>query len=208
MPAEFFLQAAVPALLAYLIGGLPFGYLLVRFSTGKDVRTMGSGNIGATNVHRTVGRKAGLIVLLLDILKGFVAVWLAAIASHRDDRIVAIAIVAVMLGHCYPLLLRFKGGKAVACFIGAFLFVAPVALLVSAVIFLLAFVITEYISLGSITGAAAFPLLLWMIYRPSSPMLLASIAGAVLIVYRHKANISRISKGTEHRFSLRGGTAV
>lgn len=195
------------ALLAYLIGGIPFGYLFVRFSMGKDVRTMGSGNIGATNVHRTAGRKAGLIVLLLDILKGLLAVWLAAIISHHDAMAVAMAIVALMLGHCYPVFLKFKGGKAVACFIGAFLYLAPLALLATAILFVLVVVGTKFISLGSILGAAVFPVIYWTMYHPAEPILIASILSAVLIVYRHHANISRLLSGTENVFSFKGGSA-
>jgi glycerol-3-phosphate acyltransferase PlsY len=199
--------AFLSALLAYFIGGLPFGYLFVRLSLGKDVRTMGSGNIGATNVHRTAGRKAGLIVLSLDILKGFVAIWLAALLSHNDALAVALAIVALMLGHCYPVLLRFKGGKAVACFIGAFLYVAPFALLVTTFFFVLVVAWTKFISLASITGAIVFPPVFWLMYHPAPSVLIASIVSSLLIIYRHHANISRLLSGTENVFSLKGGSA-
>jgi acyl phosphate:glycerol-3-phosphate acyltransferase len=205
MSSAFLLSASAAVLLAYFIGGLPFGYLFVRFSMGKDVRTMGSGNIGATNVHRTAGRKAGLIVLFLDILKGFVAVWLATVIAHGDAPVVGLAILAVMLGHCYPVLLHFKGGKAVACFIGAFLYLAPVALLATAVVFVLVVAGTKFISLASIVGALAFPLVYWLIYHPAEPILVATIAAALLIVYRHQANISRLLSGTENAFSFKGG---
>jgi acyl phosphate:glycerol-3-phosphate acyltransferase len=197
---------AITTLLAYLVGGLPFGYLFVRFSLGQDVRKMGSGNIGATNVHRTAGRKAGFIVLMLDILKGLCAVWFAAVLAQGDDVALALAIVAVMLGHCYPLFLRFKGGKAVACFIGAFLFVAPLALFPAAAIFVLVVALSRYISLGSVIGVAVFPVFLWLINRPSLPILLASVFAALLIIYRHKGNIDRLRTGTENVFSLKGGT--
>ncbi len=207
MSGASFLSVAVPGLLAYLIGALPFGYLFVRFSTGKDVRTMGSGNIGATNVHRTAGGKAGVVVLLLDILKGFLAVWLAALASHHDPLTISVAIFLVMLGHCYPIFLGFKGGKAVACFIGAFLYVAPLALFFTAVVFVLVVAGSSYISLGSIVGAIVFPLILWLSDHPAESILLSSIASGVLIVYRHRANILRIFEGTENVFSLKGGTA-
>ncbi|MDQ2777703.1 MAG: glycerol-3-phosphate 1-O-acyltransferase PlsY [Acidobacteriota bacterium] len=207
MTSESFLVVAVPALLAYLIGGLPFGYLFVRFSLGKDVRTMGSGNIGATNVHRTAGRKAGIVVLLLDIFKGWFAVWLAAIASHGNAMTIAFAIVGVMLGHCYPVFLRFKGGKAVACFVGAFLFVAPQALLATAMVFFLAVGASKFISLGSIAGALAFPPLLWAIHHPPESILFASIFASVLMIYRHRGNIERLWMGTENAFSLKGGSA-
>ena len=117
----------VAAIAAYLIGGLPFGYWFVRFSLGKDIRTMGSGNIGATNVHRSAGSKAGLIVLALDIFKGFLAVWLAAALTHGAAPALAAATVAVMPRHCYPVFLGFKGGKAVACYVGAVLYLAPMS---------------------------------------------------------------------------------
>ena len=199
---------ATSTLLAYLIGGLPFGYWFVRLISGKDIRTMGSGNIGATNVHRTAGGKAGVIVLLLDILKGFVAIFLAAYLTHNDSVGVALTAVAVMLGHCYPVFLRFKGGKAVACFIGVFLYLAPLALLAITVVFLATVALSKHISLGSIIGAALFPFALWLIYTPSQPILLAAIVSAALIIFRHKANIERLRKGEEHVFSLKGGKAV
>lgn len=203
--SSHFLLVIVPALLAYLIGGLPFGYLFVRLRLGKDVRQLGSGNIGATNVQRTAGSKAGIVVLLLDILKGFVAVWLAALASHYDPGAIGLAIFAVMLGHCYPLFLGFRGGKAVACFIGAFLYVAPLALLETTIVFVVLVALSKHISLGSIAGALVFPLLFWITNHPPEPLLLASIASGILIVYRHRANIGRLRSGTENVFSFRGG---
>lgn len=201
------LAVITAALLGYLIGGLPFGYLFVRFSLGKDVRTMGSGNIGATNVHRTAGRKAGLIVLFLDILKGFVAIWLADLISHSNATAIAAAVIAVVLGHCYPAMLRFKGGKAVACFIGAFLYLAPLALLVTTLFFLLVVASTKFISLASITGAILFPPIYWLMYHPAPSILIACIFSALLIVYRHRANIERLRSGTENVFSFKGGTS-
>jgi acyl phosphate:glycerol-3-phosphate acyltransferase len=195
------------AILAYLIGGLPFGYWFVRFSLGQDIRTMGSGNIGATNVHRSAGKKAGFIVLILDILKGFLALWLAALLSGSSTLALAIAWVAVMLGHCYPFYLRFKGGKAVACFVGAALYLAPWALLVTAIVFVAAVALSKYISLGSILGAFTFPAVYWAIYRPRHALLMAAIVACALVVYRHKANIARLRAGTENVFSLKGKTA-
>ncbi|MBV8810284.1 MAG: glycerol-3-phosphate 1-O-acyltransferase PlsY [Acidobacteriaceae bacterium] len=207
MVAPQFLSLAVPTLLAFLIGGLPFGYWCVRMTSGKDIREMGSGNIGATNVHRTMGRKAGLVVLLLDICKGFLAVWLAAAATHWNVIAVALSIAAVMLGHCYPVFLRFKGGKAVACFIGAFLFVAPLALLAVAALFALIVFLSKYISLGSILGALMFPFVYWLVYHPPSPLLGAAVFAALLIIYRHRANIARLRAGNEHIFSVKGKAA-
>jgi glycerol-3-phosphate acyltransferase PlsY len=202
-----FLILAVLTMAAYLIGGLPFGYWFVRLTSGKDIRAMGSGNIGATNVHRTMGGKAGVIVLVLDIAKGFAAVFIAGASTHNDALAVALAIAAVMIGHCYPVFLGFKGGKAVACFIGTFLYVAPLALLVVLAFFVLVVALSNYISLGSVLAAAVFPVVFWFIYHPALPILLASIFAALLIIYRHKANISRLRSGTEHPFSLKGKAA-
>ncbi len=197
------ISLVISTVLAYLIGGLPFGYLFVRFSLGKDVRKMGSGNIGATNVHRAAGRKAGIIVLFLDIVKGFVAIWLADLITRGDVVGLALAAAAVMVGHCYPILLRFKGGKAVACFIGAFLYLAPVPLLFTLLIFLAVVALSKYISLGSIIGALLFPAVMWFVQRPPQPLLFAAIFSAALIIYRHRANIGRLIRGTENVFSLK-----
>src|SRR5215208_1414020 len=117
----------VPAV-AYLLGAIPFGYLLVKWKTGGDVRAAGSGNIGATNVLRTTGRAAGIATLLLDIAKGYFAVWLAGRLTGHEPRVMSAAALAVMAGHAYPVFLKFKGGKAVASFVGAFLCLTPAAL--------------------------------------------------------------------------------
>ncbi len=195
----------VSTILAYLIGGLPFGYWFVRLLSGRDIRTIGSGNIGATNVQRTAGSKAGITVLLLDIGKGFLAVFLTDLLTHGNETAIALSAVAVMLGHCYPIFLRFKGGKAVACFIGVFLYLAPLPLAAITVVFVATVALSRHISLGSIVGAALFPLALWLIQSPQQPILLAAIASAVLIIFRHKANIERLRQGKEHVFSLKGG---
>ncbi len=202
MTGPYFLTLAVLTLLAYLIGCLPFGYWFVRLRLGKDIRTMGSGNIGATNVHRTVGGKAGLVVLLLDILKGLLAVYIASATTHGDPLAVALAAVAVLLGHCFPAFLNFKGGKAVACFIGAFGFIAPLPFLVTALAFFLAVALSRYISLGSIVGAFVFPMLFSFISHPPPPLLYASIFAAALIIWRHWPNIVRLRGGTENVFSF------
>src|SRR5215831_386377 len=114
--------------IAYLLGAIPFGYLLVRWKTGADVRGKGSGNIGATNVMRTTGRAAGIATLLLDIAKGYFAVWIAGRLTGQDTLWMSLAALAVMAGHAYPVFLGFKGGKAVASFIGAFLYLVPGAI--------------------------------------------------------------------------------
>ena len=198
---------AVTTVLAYFIGGLPFGYWFVRLSSGKDIRSMGSGNIGATNVHRTAGGRAGAIVLLLDILKGFLAVWLASVIINGNPVALALAAAAVMLGHCFPVFLHFRGGKAVACFVGAFLYLTPLALCIVLLLFVLVVSFSKYVSLGSIVGAVAFPFLVWFTHPPE-PILAASFFAAVLVIYRHKGNIDRLRRGSEHQFSLRGGRSA
>ena len=167
---------------------------------------MGSGNIGATNVHRSAGKKAGFIVLALDILKGFLALTVAAVITNNATLGLAVATVAVMLGHCYPVFLGFKGGKAVACFVGAALYLAPTALLVTLVIFVAIVVMSKYISLASILSALIFPFVYWAIEHPVPELLIASIVAGLLIVYRHKGNIQRLRAGTENVFSMKGKT--
>jgi len=189
--------------IAYLLGGIPFGYLLVRLTTGKDVRAEGSGNIGATNVLRTTGRGAGVATLILDIAKGILAVWIADKLTDGSDLWMSLAALAVMAGHAFPVFLKFQGGKAVASFIGAFLYLTPLPLLAVLVVFLLTVSITRYISAGSILAAGAFPFGVWMILHPSAPILLASFVAGGFIVYRHKSNIQRLKEGTENAFRWR-----
>src|SRR3954453_17878844 len=166
---------------AYLLGAIPFGYLLVKWKTGGDVRTAGSGNIGATNVLRTSGKFAGILTLLLDIAKGYVAVWLARRWTGGDPLWMSAAALAVMAGHAYPVFLRFKGGKAVASFVGAFLCLTPPALAAEAVVFIVIVAWTRHISMGSIVGAATFPLAVWLILQPSLPVVAAAVAGGAFI---------------------------
>jgi glycerol-3-phosphate acyltransferase PlsY len=186
---------------AYLIGGIPFGYVLVRLTTGKDVRSSGSGNIGATNVLRTTGRAAGVATLLLDVAKGFAAVWLTAKLTDDDPMWMSLAALAVMAGHAFPVFLKFQGGKAVASFIGAFLYLTPLPLAAVLVLFVITVVITRAISAGSILAAGTFPLGVWLILHPPAPVLIASFIAGAFIVYRHKANMERLRAGTENRFS-------
>lgn len=186
--------------LAYLIGAIPFGFLLVKLTTGKDVRASGSGNIGATNVLRTTGRGAGIATLLLDIAKGFGAVWLAAELTNDSSLWTSAAALAVMAGHAYPVFLGFKGGKAVASFVGAFLYLTPVPLLAVALLFGIVVAGTRYISAGSIVGAASFPLGVWLILHPPPEVLIASLIAGAFIIYRHKSNMKRIHEGTENIF--------
>lgn len=192
-------------LLAYLIGAIPFGYLLVRWKTGGDIRASGSGNTGATNVLRTTGIVTGIATLILDIGKGYFAVWIADRASSGSAFWMSLAALAVMAGHAYPVFLGFKGGKAVASFIGAFLKLVPLATIAILVVFLAVVAKTRYISLGSIIAAATFPLAVWLIFQPPLPVEVAALAAAVFIIYRHRTNIQRLKQGSEHllRFGAR-----
>lgn len=187
-------------LAAYLLGSIPVGYLLVKFTTGKDVRESGSGNIGATNVMRTTGRAIGVATLALDIVKGFAAVWLAAYLTSGAPFWTSAAALAVMAGHAFPVFLRFKGGKAVASFIGAFLYLTPVPLLAALVVFLAVVAGTRHVSAGSVLAAGTFPLGVWLILHPAADVLLASVIAGGFIVYRHRSNIERIRAGTEDVF--------
>lgn len=187
---------------AYLVGGIPFGYLLVKFTSGEDVRSSGSGNIGATNVLRTQGRAMGVATLLLDILKGFVAVWLAGKFTDQSAMWMSAAALAVMAGHAFPVFLKFQGGKAVASFIGAFLYLTPLPLLCVLIVFVIVVYFTRYISLGSIIAAASFPFGVWLISHPEWPVWGAALVAAVFIVYRHKANIERLRAGNENVFTF------
>jgi glycerol-3-phosphate acyltransferase PlsY len=188
---------------AYLVGGIPFGYLLVRLKTGQDVRSMGSGNIGATNVLRTTGRAVAVVTLLLDIAKGFFAVWLAARLTDRSELWMSAAALAVMAGHAYPVFLKFHGGKAVASFIGAFLYLTPVPLAAALTVFVIVVAATRQISMGSIVAAGSLPLAVWLILHPPAPVLAAAFIAGAFIVYRHQSNIARIRAGAEHVFRFK-----
>jgi glycerol-3-phosphate acyltransferase PlsY len=191
-------------LVAYVLGSIPFGYIIVRLKSGRDIRTAGSGNIGATNALRTSGTVAGILTLLLDFGKGYLAVWLAAQMAGSDPLWTALAAVAVLLGHAYPVFLGFKGGKAVASTVGAFLFLTPSAIAAVTLVFVVVVALTRYISLGSVLAAGLFPLAVYLIAHPPFPVILASLFAGAFIVYRHAENIGRLREGTESVFSLKG----
>ena len=197
------------ALIAYLLGSIPFGLILVRIVRGEDVRLSGSGNIGATNVARSGGAKLGVLTLLLDALKGFAAVEFARAMSGRHSGVdsglaAAIAALCAILGHVFPVWLKFRGGKGVATAVGAFAGLAPRAILVVLAIFLLVVLLFRYISLGSIVASAAFPILAYLLYRGSSSAagLVVMFLASLLIIVKHKANIRRLLNGTESRFQF------
>jgi glycerol-3-phosphate acyltransferase PlsY len=190
----------IALIVAYLVGGIPFGYLLVRWKTGEDVREQGSGNIGATNVLRTTGRSVAVATLLLDIAKGAFAVWIADRLSGGSPLWMSLAALAVMAGHAFPVFLKFQGGKAVASFIGAFLYLTPIPMIAALLVFIIVVAATHQISMGSIVAAGSLPLAAWLIEHPPPIVILAALVAAVFVIYRHRANIGRIRSGTESSF--------
>jgi glycerol-3-phosphate acyltransferase PlsY len=196
------MMPALVVLAAYLIGAIPFGYLLVRLKSGRDVRSMGSGNIGATNVLRTTGWGLGVATLVLDIAKGVSAVWMADRLLNGSVYWMAITALAVMAGHAYPVFLKFQGGKAVASFIGAFLYLTPLPLFAVLVVFCVTVGVTRYISLGSVLAAGFFPISVFLIDHPPTVVVMAATIAGAFIVWRHASNLRRIRDGNENVFSL------
>jgi glycerol-3-phosphate acyltransferase PlsY len=191
---------------AYLLGSIPFGVLFTRLFGGGDVRKVGSGNIGATNVARAAGPVPAILTLLFDFAKGAVPVWLAGRLSGESATWMMIAALAALLGHCFPIWLKFRGGKGVATAAGAFLVLCPAALLGSVMLFLIVLFFWRYVSLASISAAAAMPLLIYLLWAPhhAPPLIVTfgSLVAAVIIIYKHDANIQRLVQGEEPKFSL------
>lgn len=184
----------------YLAGSVPFAYLLAR-RAGIDVRVAGSGNVGAANVLRTTGAWRGVAVMALDVTKGAAAVLIARAASDAPGA-AAVSGAAAIVGHIYPVWLRFHGGKGVAVAAGVFSVLAPVATAIAAAVFLGTVWLTRYISLGSIAATITLPPTAWLMGAPSGVVLAASGTGA-LILFRHRANLRRLQLGTERRMGAR-----
>jgi acyl phosphate:glycerol-3-phosphate acyltransferase len=191
---------------AYLLGSIPFGLLLAHLLGGKDIRQAGSGNIGAANVARVAGPLPGILTLFLDAGKGALAVWLAGRLSNHSDNWMMLAGVAALIGHCFPLWLRFRGGKGVATALGIFMMLCCPAALADLAFFLLVVFWWRYVSLGSIAAAAAMPLLVYFLWAPGHAPPLVVIFGTLfassLVIYKHDANLQRLWQGTEPRFSF------
>lgn len=195
-------------LLAYLLGSVPFGFLIVKLKSGADVRHTGSGGTGATNVTRKAGKSAGIITLVLDALKGTAAVLVARWLTGEQGTswVVAGAAVLAVVGHCFPVWLKFKAGKGVATGLGVFLAIVPWSVLAAAVVFLLIVWRTRFVSLGSVTAAAVVPL--WTLIQhllispvaDFAPILAALGAASAVIVAKHHENIQRLMAGTESKF--------
>jgi len=185
----------IVVVVAYLLGSIPFGYLIVRRKIGADIRQTGSGGTGATNVSRRAGKTAGVLTLLLDAAKGCAAVLIARVVTG-DDWVIAAAAIAALVGHIFPVWLGFRGGKGVATGVGIFAVLAPLALLCAGVIFIAIVVTTRYVSLGSIIAAVLIPVIVWF-QSGSQSLLTAAILGAALIVFAHRGNIKRLVSGTE-----------
>jgi acyl phosphate:glycerol-3-phosphate acyltransferase len=197
---------AIP-LAAYLLGSIPFGLVLTRLFGGGDVRKVGSGNIGATNVARAAGLFAGVLTLILDFAKGALAVWMAERLANQSAFWMVLAGLAALIGHCFPVWLNFRGGKGVATAAGVFLVLCPWALLGAIVVFVLVVAFWRYVSLASISAAASMPLLTYFLWAPHhAPPLVVSVGtllAAILIIYKHDANIQRLVQREEPKFSLR-----
>ncbi len=197
-------------ILAYLLGSIPFGFLIVKLKSGADVRQTGSGGTGATNVTRKAGKSAGIITLILDALKGTAAVLLARWLTGEPGTswVVAGAAVLAVVGHCFPVWLKFKAGKDVATGLGVFLAIVPWSVLAAAVVFLLIVWRTRFVSLGSVTAAAVVPL--WTLIEHTlispvadfAPVLAALCAASAVIIAKHHENIQRLLAGMESKFGV------
>jgi len=202
------LASLLIVVVSYLLGSIPTGYLLVRLFRNQDIRSVGSGNIGATNVLRSGGKGLGAATFLLDMLKGCAAVLLGGFLGglllpempFRDAQ--ALAALSAVIGHMFPVWLRLRGGKGVATGFGVFLVAAPLAALAAITTFAIVLLLTRYVSLASIIGAASFPVFAWFFVHGDRPVFYIAVQAAValLIIVKHHQNIGRLLAGTESRF--------
>ena len=209
------LASLIVAVAAYLLGSIPTGYLLIRIFRHQDIRSVGSGNIGATNVLRSGGKGLGLATFLIDMLKGCAAVYLGRIAAisliahgipiESMRNFEALAALCAVLGHMFTPWLRFHGGRSVSTGFGVFLVAAPLAALAAITVFFLTILITRYVSLGSILGAASFPGFAWLFVHGDRPPFFIAVQFIVagLIIAKHYPNIRRLLAGTESRFGAK-----
>ncbi len=218
----------VVAVAAYLLGSIPTGFLVAK-AKGIDIRNVGSGNIGATNAMRVLGKPAGIFVLLMDVLKGWLSVYLGAIIyriifqyfmsgpdingfyylpqTQEIRKFALIAGIFAVLGHNYTCWLKFKGGKGIATTAGVFLALAPWALLVALAVFILAILLTKYVSVGSITAAIALPVTVWIMSPHNLFLCIVTTALGAMAIFKHKKNIQRLMAGTENRLGKKSSAA-
>jgi acyl phosphate:glycerol-3-phosphate acyltransferase len=192
---------------AYVLGSIPFGLLIVKAGRGEDIRSVGSGNIGAANVTRNAGLLAGALTLLLDAAKGYLAVWIAERSTHGNGRWMMASALAAVLGHIFPVWLHFQGGKGVATTFGVFLPIGPYAVLGAVAFWVLVVLFWRYSSLGSIAAMAALPVLIYFFYAPHHAppdyVLGGTLMISVLVLSKHRANMRRLIAGEESRLGSR-----
>ncbi len=201
-PPTVWAALAVP----YLLGSIPFGYLVVKFGEGRDIRASGSGNIGAANVARSAGPVLGALTLLLDAAKGWLSVGAVAWLANGDITVTSAAALVVVAGHMFPVWLKFRGGKGVATGVGAFVYMCWPAVAGAFVVWVAGLLVSRYVSLGSVLSAAALPPLIYFLYEPAPAPRALSVAAsvaAVLIIWKHRDNIARMVAGTENRFKFK-----
>lgn len=215
----------IVAVVSYLLGSIPFGFLLVKTFRGQDIRLSGSGNIGATNVVRSGARGLGAATLVLDAAKGALAVWFAwwiarsplnepTVLSFYHPyqvppiRLMALAALFAVGGHVFPVWLKFKGGKGVATALGVFSLLFPEAVLISLAIFIIVLALSRYVSLGSILAALAFPVAAWLLYHPEWTSLMLGAGVSLLVILKHQQNIRRLLAGNENRLGAGKSSAV
>lgn len=190
------MKEIVLTLACYLIGSVPFSYLFSRYLGGVDIRSRGTGNVGATNVLRTLGMKIALLSLLGDVFKGVLAAWLGL--AFGGEGLAALCTVAVVIGHCWPLFLDFRGGKGVATSAGALLVLMPLITLILLVTFVTIIAVSRYVSLGSVCAAVLLPLLV-LVMREPWQYLLMTVVLAGMVLFRHRTNIERLRRGCESK---------
>jgi glycerol-3-phosphate acyltransferase PlsY len=205
----FFLKILwLTPLIAYLLGSIPFGLLVVKAFGGPDIRAIGSGNIGAANVTRNAGKFAGILTLLLDAGKGYAAVWLAGYFTQGNIRWMMIAALCAVVGHIFPIWLGFKGGKGVATGLGVFLPICWQAVAAGVVLWLAVVIFWRYSSLGSVSAAVALPLFVYMLYAPGHAppeyVTLGTVVISLLVLIKHRPNIARLIAGEEPRLNFGG----